>query len=348
MTNEADGLPTHRRAALTVLLLAVVYAAFRTFAQAGLFSLPLAGSIAHCGGRWGCYVDTLSLSRALDAALPLAALTLEWIARLVVHQEGALARWLAGMTALAYLGALAAWALEVVAVWGSASLAWVVIANILTSPLVILLPFLTGALATRRAGGKREWPGPEVRAATTHLLTGAVVRLEQANVEGLLAQGRPAPIGLKAAIKAARSALDRVEGLDTAAHERVRDACATVVYGWSEGREAREAVIRRFAEILGEVPSLSMPVEESPLGVSPGAPSPSVVQSALVGLIRGYRERPGWLGLERSCAYTPSCSHYAEEAILAHGPWRGLLLALGRMLRCNPSGPGGKDPVPLI
>lgn len=45
------------------------------------------------------------------------------------------------------------------------------------------------------------------------------------------------------------------------------------------------------------------------------------------------------------CRFTPTCSHYAMEAIELHGPWRGFFLALRRILRCHPFHPGGFDPV---
>ena len=47
-----------------------------------------------------------------------------------------------------------------------------------------------------------------------------------------------------------------------------------------------------------------------------------------------------------SCRYYPSCSHYAAEAVREHGPGRGLVLALRRILRCHPWGGSGYDPVP--
>ena len=46
------------------------------------------------------------------------------------------------------------------------------------------------------------------------------------------------------------------------------------------------------------------------------------------------------------CPYTPSCSQYAIEAIEKYGPLKGGLLALWRILRCNPFSHGGYDPVP--
>jgi putative membrane protein insertion efficiency factor len=46
------------------------------------------------------------------------------------------------------------------------------------------------------------------------------------------------------------------------------------------------------------------------------------------------------------CRYHPTCSNYAIIALREHGPWRGMLLATWRILRCNPWSDGGADPVP--
>ena len=46
------------------------------------------------------------------------------------------------------------------------------------------------------------------------------------------------------------------------------------------------------------------------------------------------------------CRYLPSCSAYAHEALLTHGPLAGGWLALRRLLRCHPWGGSGYDPVP--
>jgi len=46
------------------------------------------------------------------------------------------------------------------------------------------------------------------------------------------------------------------------------------------------------------------------------------------------------------CPYYPSCSNYGLEAIEKYGALKGGLLAMWRILRCNPFSKGGYDPVP--
>jgi len=65
----------------------------------------------------------------------------------------------------------------------------------------------------------------------------------------------------------------------------------------------------------------------------------------LIALIAGYKRFISPL-LPRACRFYPSCSSYAAEAIERHGPARGLILAVRRILRCHPFHPGGYDPVP--
>jgi putative membrane protein insertion efficiency factor len=61
--------------------------------------------------------------------------------------------------------------------------------------------------------------------------------------------------------------------------------------------------------------------------------------------IRAYRYFISPL-LGNHCRFHPSCSTYAETAILRFGPLRGGWLALRRLLRCHPWHAGGYDPVP--
>jgi len=46
------------------------------------------------------------------------------------------------------------------------------------------------------------------------------------------------------------------------------------------------------------------------------------------------------------CRFYPSCSKYAHEAIAKHGLFRGITLAVRRILKCHPFHPGGVDLVP--
>ncbi len=47
-----------------------------------------------------------------------------------------------------------------------------------------------------------------------------------------------------------------------------------------------------------------------------------------------------------ACRFTPTCSAYAMQAIDKHGAIKGFGLSIWRVLRCNPFGKGGFDPVP--
>lgn len=78
-----------------------------------------------------------------------------------------------------------------------------------------------------------------------------------------------------------------------------------------------------------------------------------LLQYLLVSAIRLYR----WLvspvltvlfNPQGLCRFQPSCSEYALEAVQRHGPFRGVWLALRRLLRCHPWGPCGHDPVPPV
>ena len=51
-----------------------------------------------------------------------------------------------------------------------------------------------------------------------------------------------------------------------------------------------------------------------------------------------------WIG--RSCRFLPTCSDYAAQALILHGPLRGGALAAWRLCRCQPFGGSGFDPVP--
>ena len=69
------------------------------------------------------------------------------------------------------------------------------------------------------------------------------------------------------------------------------------------------------------------------------------MKGIILGLIEGYRRFVSPL-LPASCRYIPTCSQYALEAVKRFGARRGFLLAMRRLLRCNPFAQGGYDPVP--
>lgn len=71
----------------------------------------------------------------------------------------------------------------------------------------------------------------------------------------------------------------------------------------------------------------------------------SIMARALRAVIRFYKRRIS-PGLPPSCRFIPTCSEYAYEAIGKYGAIRGGLMAAWRILRCNPFGKGGYDPVP--
>lgn len=50
--------------------------------------------------------------------------------------------------------------------------------------------------------------------------------------------------------------------------------------------------------------------------------------------------------LGQRCRFHPSCSDYARISVVRFGPLRGSLLAIWRILRCQPLCDGGYDPVP--
>ncbi len=49
-----------------------------------------------------------------------------------------------------------------------------------------------------------------------------------------------------------------------------------------------------------------------------------------------------------SCRFYPSCSQYTVEAFRMYGILQGLKLGIWRIVRCNPFGGHGYDPVPNI
>jgi putative membrane protein insertion efficiency factor len=69
-------------------------------------------------------------------------------------------------------------------------------------------------------------------------------------------------------------------------------------------------------------------------------------QRSVRGALRAYKLTLSPL-IGRQCRFLPTCSEYAADALIGHGPWRGSVLAVRRLCRCNPwGGASGYDPVP--
>ena len=62
-------------------------------------------------------------------------------------------------------------------------------------------------------------------------------------------------------------------------------------------------------------------------------------------LIRFYRKRIS-PKKKPCCRFRPTCSTYALLAVEKHGALKGSLMAIARIIRCNPYCRGGYDPVP--
>ena len=67
------------------------------------------------------------------------------------------------------------------------------------------------------------------------------------------------------------------------------------------------------------------------------------MKKVLIGIIKIYQKIPGpW---HNACRHIPTCSNYAIEAIETYGSFKGGKMAIGRIIRCNPWGTSGYDPV---
>ncbi len=65
----------------------------------------------------------------------------------------------------------------------------------------------------------------------------------------------------------------------------------------------------------------------------------------LIFLIKVYQKTISPL-FPSSCRFYPTCSHYASRALRKYGFFKGIFLAIKRILKCHPFHAGGFDPVP--
>lgn len=69
-----------------------------------------------------------------------------------------------------------------------------------------------------------------------------------------------------------------------------------------------------------------------------------MIKNILIGIINIYQRIPGQF--HGYCKHVPSCSEYAKEAIKEYGIVKGSIMGIKRILKCNPFGTYGYDPVP--
>ncbi len=69
------------------------------------------------------------------------------------------------------------------------------------------------------------------------------------------------------------------------------------------------------------------------------------MKNLIIKIIRFYQKKISPL-FGPKCRFYPTCSQYAVEAVEKHGVIKGSILAIARLLRCNPLFSGGYDPVP--
>lgn len=60
-------------------------------------------------------------------------------------------------------------------------------------------------------------------------------------------------------------------------------------------------------------------------------------------IIKIYQSIPG--NFHNYCRHIPTCSNYAIDAINEYGALKGSILSIKRILKCNPFGSSGYDPI---
>lgn len=68
------------------------------------------------------------------------------------------------------------------------------------------------------------------------------------------------------------------------------------------------------------------------------------MKTVVLALIKFYRLFVSPM-LGKNCRFYPTCSEYTYQAIEKYGLFKGILLGMRRILRCNPFNPGGYDPL---
>lgn len=71
----------------------------------------------------------------------------------------------------------------------------------------------------------------------------------------------------------------------------------------------------------------------------------TIYERCVRGALRAYKLTLSPL-IGRQCRFVPTCSEYAADALISHGPVVGAWLATKRLCRCHPWGGTGFDPPP--
>ena len=71
------------------------------------------------------------------------------------------------------------------------------------------------------------------------------------------------------------------------------------------------------------------------------------MKRVLIFLINFYQKNISyWLSQKNiKCKYYPTCSEYTKQAIEKYGAFKGSILGIKRILKCNPFSKGGYDPL---
>ena len=71
------------------------------------------------------------------------------------------------------------------------------------------------------------------------------------------------------------------------------------------------------------------------------------MKKVLIKLIEWYQKNiSSWFEYKNvRCKFYPTCSEYTKQAIEKYGAFKGTILGIKRILRCNPFSKGGYDPL---
>jgi len=175
------------------------------------------------------------------------------------------------------------------------------------------------------ASAGRLRPRVPARAAQQWAIHGSALDCERADTHSLRLRD----------LEAGRQSRDSQSGSEASAGDAARPS------------RARKLRYRPHGAVGGSDSHLRGAEDGAGAAAQPGeaARTPGIAARGLLRLIRIYQATIS-PSLGNVCRYSPTCSHYAYEAIERHGAIRGTLLALKRLSRCRPWGGSGFDPVP--